>query len=241
MPASTPELKREPATGRDDTGSEPSSPRRVMDAILNGIQKGRYVPGQRLIEADLTRELKVSRGPVREAFKRLAGEGVLILSKNRGACIRAQTREEVKDTLVVLEVLAGLAAKLAARHIGEGLNRQKFQAVFNEAIRQGNNGETQAFLEARRHFYDMLYEIGGNRELKGIVPRMQINLMRLQFQAFVSPKQHESQLKELHAIAESVLAGDPGKAERTARSHLRRRRLSLTTLPDEAYAAANQL
>ena len=87
----------------------------------------------------------------------------------------------------------------------------------------------------------MLYEIGGNKELRGMVPRMQINLMRLQFQAFVSRKQHESQLKELHAIAESVLEGDPKKAERTAKSHLRRRRLSLTTLPDEAYAAANLL
>lgn len=221
--------------------SGPSSPRRVMDAIVNGIQKGRYVPGQRLIEADLTRELKVSRGPVREAFKRLAGEGVLVLSKNRGACVRAQSREEVKDTLVVLEVLAGLTAKLAARHIGEGSNRKRFIAVFNEAVKQGEKGETQAFLESRRDLYDVLYEIGGNKELRGMVPRMQINLMRLQFQAFVSKKQHESQLKELHAIAKSVLEGDPKKAERTAKSHLRRRRLSLTTLPDEAYAAANQL
>jgi len=229
--------QRQPAK----TKTEPSSPRRVMDAIVNGIQKGRYVPGQRLIEADLTRELKVSRGPVREAFKRLAGEGVLVLSKNRGACVRAQSREEVKDTLVVLEALAGLTAKLAARHIGEGNNRKRFIAVFNEAVKQGEKGETQAFLESRRDLYDVLYEIGGNKELRGMVPRMQINLMRLQFQAFVSRKQHESQLKELHAIAESVLEGDPKKAERTAKSHLRRRRLSLTTLPDEAYAAANLL
>jgi DNA-binding GntR family transcriptional regulator len=239
MKKSSPSVASKPSAGLGDTTSGPSSPRRVMDAIVNGIQKGRYVPGQRLIEADLTRELTVSRGPVREAFKRLAGEGVIILSKNRGACVRAQNREEVKDTLVVLEVLAGLAAKLAARYIGEGDKRKQLLGVFNEAIEQGKGGETQAFLESRRHFYDVLYEIGGNRELRGMVPRMQIDLMRLQFQAFVSPKQHESQLKELHAIVEAVLEGDPKKAERTAKSHLRRRRLSLTTLPDEAYAAAN--
>jgi len=224
-----------------DRSSEPSSPRRVMDAIINGINKGRYVPGQRLIEADLTRELGVSRGPVREAFKLLSGEGVLVLSKNRGAYVQAQSRREVKDTLVVLEVLAGLAAKLAARHIDEGDNRKVFTRVFKEAISHGEGGETQAFLESRRRFYDVLYDIGGNRELRGILPRMRITLMRLQFQAFVSRKQHESQLRELRAIAESVLEGDPKKAERTAKSHLRRRRLSLTTLPEEAYAAANQL
>lgn len=215
-----------------------SSPRRVMDTIISGIHTGRYVPGQRLIEADLTRELKVSRGPVREAFKRLAGEGVLVLSKHRGACIRAQNRDEVRDMISILEVLAGLAAKLAARKIDDGDNRERLEAAIATAMREGQHGETRAFLEERRRFYDTLYDIGGNRELAHMVPRMKIALLRLQFQAFVSRKQHESRLRELSAIAEAVLEGDPKKAERVAKSHLRRRRLSLTTLPDEAFAAA---
>lgn len=209
-----------------------------MNAIISGIHRGRYVPGQRLIEADLTRELKVSRGPVREAFKRLAGEGVLVLNKHRGAFIKAKTRDEVRDMLSVLEVLSGLAAKLAARHIDEGNNRDRLNTAFAVALDEGEDGETVAFLEQRRRYYDTLYDIGGNRELAHMVPRMKIALLRLQFQAFVSGKQHESQLKELSAITEAVLEGDPKKAERVARAHIRRRRLSLTTLPDEAYAAA---
>jgi DNA-binding GntR family transcriptional regulator len=224
-----------------DRKKEVSSPRRVMNAIVAGIQKGRYAPGQRLVEADLTRELQVSRGPVREAFKRLAGEGVLVLSKNRGAYIRAQTREQVRDTMCVLEALTGLAAKLAARHIDEGNNRSLFEDCFETAMEQGAQGETLAFLDERRRFYDALYEIAGNRELQRIVPRMQISLIRLQFQAYVSGKQHQSQLKELRAIAEAVLEGDPKKAESAAKAHLRRRRLSMTTLPAEAYAAAEHL
>ena len=67
-----------------------------MQAITAGIESGRFVPGQRLTEAELTRQLGVSRGPVREAFKRLAGEGVLDLTRHRGAVVRAQTREEVR-------------------------------------------------------------------------------------------------------------------------------------------------
>ena len=209
-----------------------------MNAIITGIEKGRFVPGQRLIEADLTRELKVSRGPVREAFKRLAGEGVLVLSKHRGAFIRAQSREEVLDMMSVLEVLAGLAAKLAASHIDEGDCRKRLEAALAAAMREGENGETLAFLEQRRRFYDTLYDIGGNRELAHMVPRLKIALLRLQFQAFVSRKQHESQLRELSAIAGAVLQGDPRKAERVARAHLRRRRAHILQLPDEAYAAA---
>ncbi len=50
----------------------------LFDRLRQTVQEGRYAPGQRLslIEADLTREYGVSRGPVREALRRLATEGV---------------------------------------------------------------------------------------------------------------------------------------------------------------------
>ena len=217
-----------------------SSPQRVVNAVISGIQKGRFVPGQRLIEVDLTRELKISRGPVREAFKRLAGEGVLVLNRHRGAYVRAQTREEVNDTLCVMEVLGGLAAKLAAQSIHKGDNRQRLKETYDRMMLQGKQGETFAFLGERRRFYDTLYEIGENRELQRMIPRMQISLLRLQFQAYVTPEHHENQLNGLKAIAEAVLSGDEKRAERACREHLQRRRLSMTSFPEEAYAAAQR-
>lgn len=220
------------------TARDVSSPRLVMDAIMRGIDAGRFVPGQRLIEADLTRELKVSRGPVREAFKRLAGEGVLTLNRHRGAYIRALDREGVRDTLIVIEVITSLAAKLAARHINEGDNRERFEAAYERLKSYRNQGETLAFLAERRHFYDTLVQIAGNPELQRVMPQMQISLLRLQFQSYITRKQHEYQFQELEAIADAVLAGDAKRAERATKTHLRRRRVSLTNLPDEAFAAA---
>lgn len=227
--------KTKAATRRDV-----SSPRLVMDAIMRGIDAGRFVPGQRLIEADLTRELQVSRGPVREAFKRLAGEGVLTLTRHRGAYIRALDREGVRDTLVVLEVITSLAAKLAARHINEGGNRERFEAACDRLKAYENQGETLAFLAERRQFYDTLVQIAGNPELQRLMPHMQISLLRLQFQSYITPDQHAYQFQELDAIAKAVLAGDAKRAERATKTHLRRRRVSLTNLPDEAFAAAHQ-
>src|ERR1700679_2247707 len=91
-----------------------TSPDRVVDVITRNLRAGVFVPGQRLIEADLTKELRVSRGPVREALKRLAAEGVLTVTRNRGAYVRALSRAEVRDSLVVLEALVGVMADLAA-------------------------------------------------------------------------------------------------------------------------------
>ena len=64
-----------------------SSPDNVANYVLEGIKSGRFVPGQRLIEADLSENLYTSRGPIREAFKRLAAEGVLTLVPHRGAYV----------------------------------------------------------------------------------------------------------------------------------------------------------
>ena len=56
--------------------------------LKDGILAGRYAPGQRLIEADLTRDLGVSRGPLREAFRKLTAEGLIESVPNKGAVVR---------------------------------------------------------------------------------------------------------------------------------------------------------
>jgi DNA-binding GntR family transcriptional regulator len=95
------ETSRKTPARRARSGSV-SSPDRVVEAILDGIRSGRYVPGQKLIEADLTHDHQVSRGPVREALKRLGR--VITRMRHRGAYIRA-TRAEADQTPVALGCL----------------------------------------------------------------------------------------------------------------------------------------
>jgi DNA-binding GntR family transcriptional regulator len=214
-----------------------TSPERVVDAIIRSIRAGSCVPGQRLIEADLTRDYQVSRGPVREALKRLAAEGVLTLTRHRGAYVRAMSRVEVRDSLIVLESLVGLMANLAARRVGEGDNAAAMQAAHQRLLAFRNDGGTAAFLDERRSFYDSILQIGGNVELKRMLPLMQIHLLRMQFQAYITPRDREKQFKEYAAITEAILLGNVANAEAAGRQHVRRTRLSLMRLPDEAFPA----
>jgi DNA-binding GntR family transcriptional regulator len=223
--------------GAGATAAKLTSPERVVDAIIRSIRAGSYVPGQRLIEADLTRDYQVSRGPVREALKRLAAEGVLTLTRHRGAYVRAMSRVEVRDSLIVLESLVGLMANLAARRVGEGDNAAAMRAAHQRLLAFRNDGGTAAFLDERRSFYDAILQIGGNVELKRMLPLMQIHLLRMQFQAYITPRDREKQFKEYAAITEAVLSGNALKAETAGRQHVRRTRLSLMRLPDEAFPA----
>jgi len=217
-----------------------SSPDVVVDAILSGIRSGRLAPGQRLVEADLTHSLSISRGPIREALKRLAAEGIVTLNQNRGAYVRSLSQKEVADLLKVIEVVTGLVARLATKSISTGHLREAFIKVSDELMEFEKLGDSLAFMEKRREFYDVLIAASDNIELQRIMPLMQIHLMRLQFQTRLTASDRRKQFMEYRAMARTVLAGDAALAERLTRIHIRRTRLSISRLPDDAFSLGDR-
>ena len=214
-----------------------SSPDRVVDSIIHGIFAGRYVPGQKLIEADLTHGLGISRGPVREALKRLSAEGTVTLTRHRGAYIRALSRVEADDLLVVLESLTGLMTRLAAETVQKGGHGESLQEAFERlaTYRDGQQSGVDS-MDNRTHFYDVLAEIGGNRQLARMLPTMQIHLLRLQIQPYLDTAARNEQLRDYAEITHAVLEGEPADAERAMRKHIRRARARYAHIPDAAFS-----
>ncbi|WP_164844057.1 GntR family transcriptional regulator [Croceicoccus ponticola] len=214
-----------------------SSPERVIDAITRGILTGRYVPGQKLIEADLTQALGVSRGPVREALKRLDAEGVVTLTPHRGAYIRLLTRREVLDLEIVLESLTALIARLAAEAVADdtsGERKRLMQEWLN--FLTSSRTSTPELFERRRQFYDLLIEVGKNTQLESVMPTKRVHLIRLQTQQFFGPDDIEKRLAEYVAIANAVIVGNPQAAERAMRRHMKRNIETTMAMPDGAFA-----
>ncbi len=234
MTAST--APRRPARRAAAPRHGPSSPDQLVTALNDGIQSGRYVPGQRLIEADLTAEYGVSRGTVREALKRLAAEGLIDLVAHRGAYVRSLSRSDMYDILAVFGRLATLAAGLAAERIGEADHRAKFQSALKKVLQFRTHPEGTALMQARTEFYDTLVNIGGNRELVRSTPLLQIHLMRMQFRQMTLVASSRHFFDEYEAIAAAVLAGDVRGAKRAMRRQLRRTRARLDRLPDALFA-----
>ena len=216
---------------------KPSSPDLVAGALLDGVKTGRYVPGQRLIEADLAAELTVSRGPIREAFKRLAAEGLIRIIPHRGAYIRKLTRQEVLDILVIQEILTGLAARLAAEHIGRGKHREQFKHAYERLRRLRKQHNIHVLLDERARFYETLVHISGNNELARFVPIPQTNLLRTQLSEHVAARDRARQFKEYDSIAKHILAGNGPGAEATMQRHIRNTRMSIARLDNAAFAA----
>ncbi|MBV1689484.1 GntR family transcriptional regulator [Novosphingobium sp. G106] len=230
------ELRGDTATGDEAAESSiGSAADKVADAIIRGIRSGAFVPGQHLVEPDLTRRLGISRGSLREALKHLAAAGIVTLNRFRGAYIASLDRKSVLDLLEVLEPLARLAARLAAEHCDTDEKREMMLAAANatdEANRSHNRGQ---YLECRRIFYSTLVKIGGNGELERAMPLTRTDLFRAQVEAIQSEKQRNRHASGYNKIAKAVVEGNASAADRAVQRHFDGTRETIEELPADAF------
>jgi DNA-binding GntR family transcriptional regulator len=226
-------VEAEPSERREESSAD-----KVFRGIVRGLYDGLYVPGQRLVEADLTRDFKISRGSVREALNRLRAEGIVTLNLHRGAHIRSLTREEAFEIMDILEVLIGLAARLAAQGIGLRGHRALLQQSIAALADHERRTQFFEFVRARNAFYKALLQISGSGELKRVLTSVQVNLIRVQSRPFETESgRKKTHLEDYRIIAAAVLAGDAHRAETVARRHVRNVRELLSRLPRQTYPA----
>ncbi len=201
-----------------------NSPREtIYKDIVRGLYEGRYAPGQRLIESQLTATYGVSRGPVREAMNRLAAAGVVVLELQRGACISALTIDEAIDVLVIAEGLMCIAARHAAKNVrykgaGERLSKALDDVLAFDASKAPADPE---HANARDLFFAELTTLSENSQLGRLMPTVQIHLLRIQFASVIRGSnlwRHKDYIK----IAEAVFNGDEQRAEAGVRDHFSR-------------------
>lgn len=207
---------------------------KVSEAIIRGIRSGAFVPGQHLVEPDLTRRLGISRGSLREALKHLAAEGIVTLNRFRGAYIASLDKKAILDLLQTLEPLCSLAARLAAERCD---TPEKAQQVLNVAaeIDEANRAKNRArYLERRRHFYSVIVQIGGNQELERAMPLTRTDLFRAQIEPVQSDKQRNRHASGYSKIAKAIAEANPAAAVKAVQRHFAGTIQTIDELPDGA-------
>lgn len=86
----------------------------VVDAIRMKILKRELEPGIRIIEQELSDELGVSRGPIREALRQLEQEGIVEYTRNIGCSVRKITIEDFYEIYLLRATYEKLAVKLCS-------------------------------------------------------------------------------------------------------------------------------
>lgn len=194
----------------------------IIDYLANAIRDGRLAPGQRLVEAELTGELGVSRGPVREALRKLAADGLVEIVPHRGALVRRLSRAEALELFQIRTELEALAARLAASRIGETCVRDRFERDTAPIWRNNPRYSTADYLAENRSFHTAVYVAAGNGQLVKLNQQLQLSLILSQISPALTSDIIAASLCEHRAIAQAILEGDTQTAESASRAHMGR-------------------
>lgn len=191
--------------------------RMLAEALRRAILTGQYRPGERLVEDRLATELGGSRIPIREALKTLAGEGLVVLTPRRGACVAELTRDVALELVEVRATLEGLNARLAARKRAPEIIA-RLRTVLergNEAARRGSPAE---LAQLNGEFHELLAEAGSNRVLQDTMRSLR-ERTNLVFQRNSTERAPED-WREHAMILSAVVEGDEELAALLATRHV---------------------
>ncbi|NMM77276.1 GntR family transcriptional regulator [Acidovorax sp. SRB_24] len=190
----------------------------VFFGIVHGLELQRFVPGQRLVEADLAAQFGVGRNSVREAVQRLAAEGIVDVFRHKGAVIKALTPQETLHVLDVAERMTGLLARTAAQGVRSGRAPLALKKSL-ESLRAADKAQdAEAFARARREFYRALLELAGSRELRRLFPSIHMPVVYVQHKL---PALQKIRVADYRAIARAVAGGDEAGADAAGVAHVR--------------------
>ena len=132
--------------------------RRVRRLILSK----EFRAGQKLSEIGLSKQLEVSRTPVREALKILAGDGLLVLVPKSGVWVANPSKREVEDAYALRVKLESWAVSMAVRNV-----TPLYLARLNERIQEetevfAGDGDVERYLEVNTAFHMTIAEMSGN-------------------------------------------------------------------------------
>jgi DNA-binding GntR family transcriptional regulator len=98
----------------------PTLTEKVTDAIVQAVMERRIPFGSRLVEAELSRALNVSRVPIREALRLLESQGVVVNTPYKGMCLMTVDEKKLDEILSVRTLLEERAIRLAITRVASG-------------------------------------------------------------------------------------------------------------------------
>jgi DNA-binding GntR family transcriptional regulator len=191
----------------------------IYRGLIDQIMKGDLKPGQRVEEQAVASQFNVSRTPVRDALRQLAGNGFIEFRPHRGAMVADVDLREMAEMFESLEELEALCARLASQRMKEIERRQLEQLVQHqqEAIR---NKDEKGYWQINDQFHDAICRGADNRSILQLTNNMRSRLRP--FCVFMSERGHrmQSAFVEHQAVLKAILDADAGAAYTAMRQHV---------------------
>ncbi|NLJ88913.1 MAG: GntR family transcriptional regulator [Epulopiscium sp.] len=193
---------------------------RVFHKIREDILNGKYKSGDSIKEVVVSKELGVSRTPVREALKQLELEGLVISIPNKGTVVAGITEQDIIDIYAIRSLIEGLAARWAAIRISEEQLKQLEEIIeLTEFYASKHNVEHLHELDTQ--FHEIIYEASNSKPLKHILSDFHIYVQRARMESIAIPGRDLKSAQEHKAILKALKGRNPEEAEKLTNQHVK--------------------
>jgi DNA-binding GntR family transcriptional regulator len=185
------------------------------------IIKGEYEPGQKLKEEEIAMRLGISRPPIREAFKALEIEGLVVRKPRRGVFITEMTAKDVWEAYTLKAALYELATELAMDTISanqisdlEAVVRQMEDSVNREPV------NLLRYQEYHQSFHDKIMIISGHDRLKKISVSIHNQVSRFSYKSLQNRNHLDSSVCYHRQILDAIKDKDSALACKLMKEHV---------------------
>jgi DNA-binding GntR family transcriptional regulator len=185
------------------------------------IVRGNLLPGEPLLEVNLSQALGISRTPLREALKQLAAEGLVELQLNRSAVVAPLRRDELTELFEAVSGIERCAAELAAIRM-TAQDVERLEALQMRIERHHRRGELRDYFEVNQQIHGTIVGFARNSVLKASHDALLSRVERARLFALSADGRWEESVREHRQVLAALKARDAEHAGRLLAHHVRR-------------------
>jgi len=194
----------------------------VFTELKEAIIKGELAQGSKVTEDEIAKQYGISRGPLREAIRRLEGLRLLVRKPHAGTRVVTLTHSMMEEIYMVREALEGMSARLAAKRMTEDEVEELRQLLEkHESTIDQSQGKEYFQREGDLDFHFRVAQASNNQWLMDLLSSELYQLLRMcRHRSSQTPERPLRALQEHKQITEAIANRDPELAEILMRRHI---------------------
>ncbi|MBL1421922.1 MAG: GntR family transcriptional regulator [Alphaproteobacteria bacterium] len=214
-------VKFELSAIQDDHGNSRRSTMgfRVFEILKQAIVQVQLRPGNLLSEAEVAKQLGLSRQPVREAFIKLADVGLVEIRPQRGTFVVFISEEEVRNARFIREAIEVAIVKKAAMEATDE-DIANLNDLLLKQLEDEKTGDMSAFLAHDEEFHLAIASTGGCQKAWSIIENLKAQMDRVRYLSMGNQTPIKTLIAQHELIVKAIAERAPERAEAAMRLHL---------------------
>lgn len=197
---------------------------KIFTVLRDKILNEEYVSGQKLNEVALSKELNISRTPIREALKQLELEGLVKSIPNKGVYVLGFSPRDIDDMLEIRFALEGLAIQLAIERIND-VQLEKIKEVYDLMEFYAHKGDQEKFNDLNISFHEAIYKCTQSQYFEQLLKDINYYISVTSRHSIRQPQRLDSAAIEHKEIYQAIVERNKEKAKEKIQNHIRKTQL----------------